>query len=150
MYWLVIFMSLSLVGLVGLGMLYDRYPQGPGFRISPWWRGVIGVNLLTFVVTQAGILFLVVQDAMAQEPEVAATAPKEISIGMGLSLIGIGLPTAAATLAAGLAVGTVGASALAAVSEKPELFGRTLIYLGLAEGIAIYGVLVTILMLGKV
>jgi V/A-type H+/Na+-transporting ATPase subunit K len=150
MYWLVILMSLSLVGLVGLGVFYDRYPGGPGLRSLRWWRGAVGVNLLTFIVAQIGLLFLVVQDAMAQEAEVAATVPKEISVGMGLSLIGIGLPTAAATLAAGLAVGTVGASALAAVSEKPELFGRTLIYLGLAEGIAIYGVLVTILMLGKV
>ena len=36
------------------------------------------------------------------------------------------------------------------ISEKPEMFGRTLIYLGLAEGIAIYGLVVTILLLGKI
>jgi V/A-type H+/Na+-transporting ATPase subunit K len=36
------------------------------------------------------------------------------------------------------------------ITEKPEIFGRTLIYLGLAEGIAIYGLVVTILMLGKI
>ena len=40
----------------------------------------------------------------------------------------------------------VGSSVLA---EKPEIFGRTLIYLGLAEGIAIYGLVMSILLLDK-
>jgi V/A-type H+-transporting ATPase subunit K len=44
----------------------------------------------------------------------------------------------------------VGAAALAAIAEKPETFGRSLVYLGLAEGIAIYGLVLSILMLGKV
>ena len=60
------------------------------------------------------------------------------------------MPTGLATIGAGLAVGPVGAAALAVIAEKPEMFGRTLIYLGLAEGIAIYGLVVTILLLGKV
>ena len=36
------------------------------------------------------------------------------------------------------------------IAEKPEMFGRTLIYMGLAEGIAIYGLVMSILMLGKI
>ena len=47
-------------------------------------------------------------------------------------------------------MGTVGAAALALLGEKPEMFGRTLIFVGLAEGIAIYGLVVTILLLGKI
>jgi V/A-type H+/Na+-transporting ATPase subunit K len=43
----------------------------------------------------------------------------------------------------------VGAAALAVIGEKPEVFGRTLIYLGLAEGVAIYGLVMSILLLGK-
>ena len=39
---------------------------------------------------------------------------------------------------------------LAVIAEKPEIFGRTLVYLGLAEGIAIYGLVVTILLLGRI
>jgi V/A-type H+-transporting ATPase subunit K len=65
-------------------------------------------------------------------------------------LIGIGLPTALATIGAGIAVSSVGSASLAVIAEKPELFGRTLIYLGLAEGIAIYGLVVSILLLGKI
>ena len=41
------------------------------------------------------------------------------------------------------------AAALAVVAEKPEIFGRTLVYVGLAEGIAIYGLVVSILILGR-
>ena len=82
-------------------------------------------------------------------PEAAAAAP-EVSVGLGLALIGIGIPTALATIGAGIAVGPVGAAALAVIAEKPEAFGRSLIYLGLAEGIAIYGLVVTILMLGRI
>ena len=77
-----------------------------------------------------------------------AVAAGEISIGMGLGLIGAALPTALAAIGAGMAVGPVGAAALAVIADKPEAFGRSLVYLGLAEGIAIYGLVVSILILG--
>jgi V/A-type H+-transporting ATPase subunit K len=150
-YWLIALMGLSLIGLVGLGVFYEMRSPSRGRSVVRWWGGAVGVNLLIFIATQVGILLLAMQDAMAQQAVgTAGAAPPEISIGMALSLLAIGLPTAVATVAAGFAVGTVGASALAAISEKPELFGRTLIYLGLAEGIAIYGLVVTILLLGKI
>jgi len=85
---------------------------------------------------------------MAAELVVGGTT--EISLGRGLALIGIGLPTALAAIGAGIALGPVGSAALAVIAEKPEMFGRTLIYMGLAEGIAIYGLVMSILMLGKI
>jgi V/A-type H+-transporting ATPase subunit K len=54
------------------------------------------------------------------------------------------------SLAAGIAVAYVGAAAVGAMAEKPELAGRALIYVGLAEGIAIYGLIIAIMILGKV
>ena len=53
-------------------------------------------------------------------------------------------------LGAGIAVGYVGAAAMGAIGEKPELAGRALIFVGLAEGIAIYGLIIAIMILGKV
>ncbi len=53
-------------------------------------------------------------------------------------------------LGAAVAVAVVGAAALGALSEKPELFGRALILVGLAEGIAIYGLIIAIMILGRV
>jgi len=60
------------------------------------------------------------------------------------------LATALAALAAGYAVGRVGSAAIGAIAEKPELFGRALVLVGLAEGIAIYGLIVSILILNRV
>jgi V/A-type H+-transporting ATPase subunit K len=54
-----------------------------------------------------------------------------------------------ATIGAGYAVGAVGSSALGAVSEDPKILGKTLIFVGLAEGIAIYGLIISIIILGQ-
>ncbi len=68
----------------------------------------------------------------------------------GWAFLGASLSTGLACIGAGVAVGGVGAAALGVVSEKPDMLGMTLIYLGLAEGIAIYGVIISLLVLGRV
>ena len=109
----------------------------------------MGTQLLAFVGAQLGLLVLGINDAFAQATE-TVTVVNEISTGMGLAIIGAGIPTALSTIGAGIAVGPIGAASLAAITEKPENLGRTLIYLGLAEGIAIYGLVVSILLLNKI
>ncbi len=69
--------------------------------------------------------------------------------GNGLGFIAAALCTGLATIGAGYAVGAVGSSALGAVSEDPKILGKTLIFVGLAEGIAIYGLIISILILGR-
>jgi V/A-type H+/Na+-transporting ATPase subunit K len=63
--------------------------------------------------------------------------------------IGAALATGLSSLGAGFAVAKVGTAAVGALAEKPDLFGRLLIFIGLAEGIAIYGLIVSILMLNR-
>lgn len=60
------------------------------------------------------------------------------------------IATGLGTIGAGIAVAYVGAAAVGAMSEKPEIGGRALIYVGLAEGIAIYGLIIAIMILGKI
>jgi len=67
----------------------------------------------------------------------------------GWALVAAALSTALAALGAGYAVGRVGSAAVGAIAEKPELFGRVLVLVGLAEGIAIYGLIVSILILNR-
>jgi V/A-type H+-transporting ATPase subunit K len=55
--------------------------------------------------------------------------------------------TGLGALGAAYAVGHVGSAALAAIGERPEVAGRALIFVGLAEGIAIYGLIISILIL---
>lgn len=147
MYWLVGMMGVAVAGIIGFGILLEA--SGGRLRLPlRWVKGAVAANLMLFAVALAGVLVLGVQEAFAQTAE-AAGRGGEVSIGLGLALIGVGIPTAAASVGAALALGPVGAAALAVLAEKPEVFGRTLVYLGLAEGIAIYGLVVSILILGK-
>ena len=68
----------------------------------------------------------------------------------GNGLIAAALSTGLAALGAGIAVAVVGSAALGAISENPKLLGRTIIFVGLAEGIAIYGLIISIMILSKI
>ena len=81
--------------------------------------------------------------------EAAAAAVKLTATGSDWVFIGAALATGLSSLGAGFAVAKVGTAAVGALAEKPELFGRLLIFIGLAEGIAIYGLIVSILMLNR-
>ena len=149
MYWLIGLMTLVILGSIVTGLVMEMRPE-MSRRNRGWQKPAIGINLILFICAQMGLLFMGVQDVMAAADAAAAEAVKEISTGMGLAIIGVGIPTALSTVGAGIAVGPIGAASLAVLAEKPEIFGRTLIYLGLAEGIAIYGLVMSILLLDKI
>ena len=67
----------------------------------------------------------------------------------GSALLGAAIAVAGSTIGAGIAVAYAGAAALAIMSERPELFGRAMVIVGLAEGIAIYGLIIGIILIGK-
>jgi V/A-type H+-transporting ATPase subunit K len=85
--------------------------------------------------------------------------PQSVSAAEGLSpldpgvvrwgFIAAAVATGLSSFAAGIAVASVGAAAVGAVAEKPELFGRALVMVGLAEGIAIYGLIISIIILNR-
>lgn len=101
---------------------------------------------LTLVLGLAGTaLLLWAPDAMAATEATAGRAVVDSS----WVFIGAALATGVSSLGAGFAVAKVGTAAVGALAEKPELFGRLLIFIGLAEGIAIYGLIVAILMLNR-
>jgi V/A-type H+-transporting ATPase subunit K len=147
MYWLVGLMSIAILGLIVSGIVLEMRPA-LARRIRPWSRPAMGTQLVAFVGAQLGLLLLGINEAFAETG--AAAAVTEISTGMGLAIIGAGIPTGLSTIGAGIAVGPIGAASLAAITEKPETLGRTLIYLGLAEGIAIYGLVISILLLNRI
>ena len=148
MYWLVTLMSVAILGLIISGILLEARPS-LALRVRPWYKPALGTQLVVFVGAQLGLLLLGINDALA-EAGGAAEAVSEISQGMGLAIIGVGIPTGLSTIGAGIAVGPIGAASLAAVMERPEALGRTLIFLGLAEGIAIYGLVMSILLLNRI
>ncbi len=149
MYWLTVAMTLAICGLILTGLILEWRPAAAR-SLAQWLKPILSVQLLVFLGAQIALLVLGIQDALAAaEPVAAAAAGKEISVGMGLAMLGVGIPTGLSTIGAGIAVGPIGAASLAAITERPESLGRTLIYLGLAEGIAIYGLVISILLLNK-
>ncbi len=76
------------------------------------------------------------------------TAEEAKVIGWGFAAAAFS--TAIGCIGAGIAVAYVGSAALGAIGEKPELAARALIYVGLAEGIAIYGLIIAIMILTKI
>ncbi|MFH1090760.1 MAG: ATP synthase subunit C [Pseudomonadota bacterium] len=92
------------------------------------------------------LFFCILSPSLAFAAEPAATrGAASNDWGYLSAAIAVGL----ATLGAGIAVAVVGSAAMGAISEKPELAGRALIFIGLAEGIAIYGLIVAIMILAK-
>lgn len=79
-----------------------------------------------------------------------ATTTDTTTVDTGAAFIGAAIAVAASALGAGIAIAYAGPAALAAVSEQPDLFGRAMVVVGLAEGVAIYGLIIAVLILGNV
>ena len=106
-------------------------------------KKALRINLGVFIPVMMGALVVNI-------PSVAhAAGTVAVNPAAGLGYLAAGLSTGLATIGAGYAVGAVGSSALGAVSEDPKILGKTLIFVGLGEGIAIYGLIISILILSK-
>jgi V/A-type H+-transporting ATPase subunit K len=77
------------------------------------------------------------------QSEVAAAAKAKIGFIAAAVAVGLG------SIGAAIAVGNIGTAAMGTIGEKPEMVGSALIFVGLAEGIAIYGLIIAIMILGK-
>ena len=108
-------------------------------------------NCLRLAVTVAGTALpaVLALALFGGSPSALAATPAPETGFASFAFIAAAISTALATLGAGFAVAKVGAAAIGALAEKPELFGRLLIFIGLAEGIAIYGLIVSILILNR-
>ncbi len=122
----------------GLFLTYNHYKTSKSKL-----KKILRVNLFLFIPLMLAAIIILVPDMAMAAPEAETTG------GSGLGFIAAALSTGLATIGAGYAVGAVGSSALGAVSEDPKILGKTLIFVGLAEGIAIYGLIISILIIGR-
>lgn len=81
--------------------------------------------------------------SFAADEAVAAAS----NVGDGLKYVGAALAVGLSGVGGGIAVSSAAAAALGAMSENDSIFGKALIFVGLAEGVALYGLLVALLML---
>ncbi|MGO3019191.1 MAG: ATP synthase subunit C [Anaerococcus sp.] len=109
-------------------------------------KKALKINLSTFVPLMVMVIVLILPLTSKASGTDAAGAVASAGTD-GLKYIGAALSTGLATIGTGYAVGTVGSAALGAISEDASILGRTIIFVGLAEGIAIFGVIISILIL---
>ena len=138
--WMIALPAVAVVGLATPWLLRRR--GRPAVRL------VLATNGLLLLAALA--LFVV---ALTAEPSSAATFPTAVAAATteanGSALIGAAIAVAGSSIGAAIAVAYTGSAALAAMSERPELFGRAMVIVGLAEGIAIYGLIVSVILIGK-
>jgi V/A-type H+-transporting ATPase subunit K len=110
-------------------------------------RLVTGFNAFNFII---GMMAAGLAMAWFASPSsvLAAGAAQEGGADPYITLAAA-LSTGLASIGAGIAVGGSGAAAVGATAEKPESFGRSLIFVGLSEGIAIYGLMISFIILGR-
>ena len=103
-------------------------------------------KLLCLFVIFAGLslttLYAQEKTPAAETEAVAATASNS-----GLKYLAAAIAVGVACIAGGIAVGKIGAAAMGAMSENAELSGKALPFVGLAEGICLWGMLVGVLIL---
>jgi V/A-type H+-transporting ATPase subunit K len=105
----------------------------------------IAVSSVAVLATFSYVSLLVLSPSALAQQSASALDPSVLAWGYAAAALATGL----SAIAAGIAVGNVGAAAIGAIAEKPELFGRTLVFVGLAEGIAIYGLIISIMILNR-
>ena len=112
------------------------------------------VAVLTFAIPMVASATTAAEEAnttttAAASEEVAAdTQDKNFQNGLGL--LAAGFVTAISGIGGGIAVAAAAPAAIGATSEDPKVFGKALIFVALGEGIALYGLLISILILNKV
>jgi len=140
MIWTMVLPVLVVVGSVTAWCL--RRHQRMALRVV---LAVDGVALLAALVLVA-MAFTAGPSTAAPHAAAAASVTGAVN---GSALIGAAIAVAGSSIGAAIAVAYTGSAALAAISERPELFGRAMVIVGLAEGIAIYGLIVSIILIGK-
>lgn len=111
------------------------------------YKTSIGVNAFFFFGTLA--VFAVSSFLGAPSVDAAETAEAASGIALGLGYLAAALSTGLACVGGGIAVASSASAALGAISEDSSILGKSLIFVGLAEGICLYGLIITFSILGK-
>ncbi|MCC3301760.1 ATP synthase subunit C [Arthrobacter sp. zg-Y895] len=133
--------------LAGVALALMRRRRRAGVRALLGLNGVLMAGALALLVSALNAAPATAGDGGAAATAVAAAT--DGSDSSGAALIGAAIAVAGSSIGAAIAVAYTGSAALAAMSERPEIFGRAMVVVGLAEGIAIYGLIISIILIGQ-
>lgn len=110
-------------------------------------KGLLAANVISFF----SVVLVATVCAFSPSPVLADAAPAAAAAAdNGMAYLAAALVTGLACIGAGIAVAAAASAALGAISENDKIMGKALIFVALAEGIALYGLLVTFMILGRI
>jgi V/A-type H+-transporting ATPase subunit K len=113
--------------------------------------GVVTIMAIVSVLFCTNAMAAAEEGHAVQEDVAESTAIEQIKVeGLKFGLIAASVAFGLGAVGAGLAISHVGAAAMAAVAEKPQIAGQALIFVALAEGIVVFGFITALMILGKV
>lgn len=110
-------------------------------------KGAIVLNLFSFFSILAVLTVCMWTGNVSVFAASADTAASAGGMVEGMRFLGAALSTGLACIGAGIAVASSASAALGAISEDPKIMGKSLIFVALAEGIALYGLIISLLIL---
>ncbi|MFV0528251.1 MAG: ATP synthase subunit C [Lachnospiraceae bacterium] len=116
-----------------------------GERNKGRYKTAIGVNAFFFF----GTMLIAIGVAFAGTSTAFAATDSSAGLATGLGYLAAALVTGLSCIGGGIAVASAASAALGAISEDQSILGKSLIFVGLAEGIALYGLIVTFMILGR-
>lgn len=112
------------------------------------YKRTIGVNAFFFFGAFAiASIMMLACPANVQAAEAAASSGATIATGMGY--LAAALVTGLSCIGGGIAVASAASAALGAISEDSSVLGKSLIFVGLAEGVCLYGLIISFMILGN-
>ena len=111
-------------------------------------KKIMIIVILIFIGTVLITTGVYAANEVTSNSNTSSTQQTQTSNGVGL--IAAALAIGLSAIGSGVAVAVVASSAVGAISENPSLLGKTVIFAGLAEGIAIYGLIIAIMIISKV
>ena len=113
------------------------------------YKRYLAMNVITFFsILVGGVIFGFADTAMAAAA-VAETQTSSSGISVGMGYLAAALSTGCSCIGGGIAVASAASAALGAISEDQSILGKSLIFVGLAEGVALYGLIISFMILGK-
>ena len=117
-----------------------------GEKTKKRYKRAIGVNAFFYFGAFAAAAIMMFGGAPAEAAEGAAEAA---SNAVGFGYLAAALSTGLSCVGGGIAVASAASAALGAISEDSSALGKSLIFVGLAEGVCLYGLIISFMILGK-
>ena len=137
--------TLALALILGIAVPFGAFAAGEKTRGR--YKVALGTNVFLFFGTMLVLVFLMFSGStFAVTAEVAASAA---SSSTGWGYLAAALSTGMSCIGGGIAVSSAASAALGAISEDSSVLGKSLIFVGLAEGVCLYGLIISFMILGQ-